>query len=197
MGPALEVGPGDGWPDGPAPGLCSWWLSETSRTSWTGGCRAPGLPARAQDPPDHDARTRDRDRQERAAEQPQRAIENRLRLHPRVERERHAAQPIAPAAAPTPGCCRGSDCRGCVLWYRILLGRCRRNATSSRAGPARHCPAPCPPPDRPSAGRRTGCRLRSKLVRRPRERRAPRRACGRRRRRAARERSGGRCAATG
>src|SRR5262245_27187942 len=58
-------------------------------------CRFPAL----QNPPD-EADEQNRDCDERDAEEPQRAIENRLRLHPRFERQRRTAKPVGQALLP-------------------------------------------------------------------------------------------------
>ena len=118
----------------------------------------------------------DRDHQEGHAEQPQRRVEDRLRVHARVE---HAApsssRPPArraggpPATAPTPGCCRGRRRARCCD-----SGSCSAGAGGtrrSRCRSSRRCrrPSPAARADRLAVVEQIA--VARELVRRPRERR--------------------------
>ena len=95
-------------------------------------------------PPDQHAE-HDRDRDERRAEQPQRAVENRLRLHPRVERRAARRAGGRRAAAPRPGCCRAWTSRRRVVIRRSCSAgadgtrrsRCRSSRRRRRRSPRR------------------------------------------------------------
>ena len=95
-------------------------MSTGAASTWTHEVVAASLRALSDRQPD-DPAEQQHGGGERAGEQPQRRVENRLPVHPHFDRDRAGRPADRSAAAPTPGCCRAAPrCRSLVSMSRAL-----------------------------------------------------------------------------